>query len=458
MLTRVVNSSVINKAIRNTILVDKLNNKLETWTGSLPAVGVAIGKLVPTNDENLPFKLEYATGVAGNRVDEHAFKKIFPDQLQVINKKQFLAQETDKFHLGSCGKAFTNLLIAELSQHDKSIHLDLTVGDVLPDVKRTWKDIRLVELLNHQAGLDDLLSLNKIDVKSLRGIREYIRTAGKQIFKGSFSTICKLWAPYYDEQALYSNLPCRDRIIKVRHERLLTMLSEFECDPNPKLRGNWKYSNYGYAVGSLLIELKTGKNYEELMKEYIFNPLGMKSAGFGNCQSPSYVDAVVPDHPQPDLPIIQPWGHYNSAKGLSVKLLSRPQSQLITIPDLLTPAGNIHTSVGDWLKFLSAELLLARTSPERLYFHKRVGGPLLKRNPNIGYGWGWFIEEHTDGTPADNAAHKYSLFNSGYDTLWYSTCKIDVEKGTIVALVTNASHRRSFRLLSKHLNELETLL
>src|SRR3990167_1538349 len=468
MISRIANRIGTN-AVHNALLRDKVYEKLATWSGdSLPAVGVAIGRLIPSDDENLPFKLEYTTGVAGNRVDENALKQIFPDQFDKVDKTQFQALESDKFHLGSCGKAFTNLLIAELSEHDKSIHGDLTVGEVLPSVRNTWKDIRLVELLSHQAGLDDLLVLNKIDVKSLSGLGKYFKTAFKQTTKGTFATISDLWRPYHEEQALYSNLPSKDRIIKTRHERVLSMLDQHECDANPKLRGNWKYSNYGYAVASLLVELKTGKNFEELIRQHVFDPLGMNSAGFGNCQSPSYVDPSLPDEPQPDLPITQPWGHYN-ASSFSVKLVSHAQSELITVPDLLTPAGNMHASVEDWLRLLSSELILARTSPERLYFHKSFGAPLSKRKPNIGYGWGWIIEDHiqklppkTDAEPVSLVSkepqHQYSLYHSGSDSLWFSTCKIDVEKGTVVALVTNASHLRSLLFLSQHLKELEALL
>src|SRR5947209_5537965 len=55
------------------------------------------------------------------------------------------------------------------------------------------------------------------------------------------------------------------------------------------------YSNEGYAIAGAMIERVTGRAWEDLMRERIFEPLGMKSAGFGTPASPGEVD--------------QPWGH-----------------------------------------------------------------------------------------------------------------------------------------------------
>src|SRR5438093_1398063 len=41
------------------------------------------------------------------------------------------------------------------------------------------------------------------------------------------------------------------------------------------------YSNAGYSIAGYMAEKVTGKSWEDLMREKIFRPLGMTTAGFG---------------------------------------------------------------------------------------------------------------------------------------------------------------------------------
>ena len=45
--------------------------------------------------------------------------------------------------------------------------------------------------------------------------------------------------------------------------------------------GEFEYSNLGFIIAGAIAEARTGKTWEELIREQIFTPLGIKNAGFG---------------------------------------------------------------------------------------------------------------------------------------------------------------------------------
>ena len=59
----------------------------------------------------------------------------------------------------------------------------------------------------------------------------------------------------------------------------------------------YAYSNAGYVFAGLMAEEVTGQPWEELMQQRLFDPLKMKSAGFG------------PTGQSNSERIDQPWGH-----------------------------------------------------------------------------------------------------------------------------------------------------
>ncbi|MGH6993674.1 MAG: serine hydrolase domain-containing protein [Caulobacteraceae bacterium] len=83
------------------------------------------------------------------------------------------------------------------------------------------------------------------------------------------------------------------------------------------------YSNTGFIVAAVIAEKATGRSYEDLMRQEIFRPLGMKSPGFGR------------------TPAGEPTGHHDG----------RPETASDGNPLMFAPAGNIYMSMADWARF-----------------------------------------------------------------------------------------------------------
>jgi CubicO group peptidase (beta-lactamase class C family) len=139
-----------------------------------------------------------------------------------------------KFRLGSVTKQSTSLLILQLVQEGK-ITLDAKVADVLPYYRKdTGSKITIRQLLTHTSGLPNYTARPDFRDKLMRnpsGVEDFV--------KGYCS-------------------------------------GDLEFEPGTK----FNYSNSGYFVLGAVIELLTGKPYEQILKERILDPIGMKDTGY----------------------------------------------------------------------------------------------------------------------------------------------------------------------------------
>jgi CubicO group peptidase (beta-lactamase class C family) len=190
----------------------------------------------------------------------------------------------DKMHLGSCTKAMTATVIASLVE-EKKLAWDTTLGQAFSDKKDKihpdYRDVTLTQLLTHRAGLP----------------------------------ANTLWG-----------LLGRDDPVTDQREKVLNLL---EKEPQSKPGSKFEYSNVGYVIAGRMAERAAKKPWEDLMRERLFDPLGMKSAGFGVPGDKEKVD--------------QPWGHTLSDGKFTPDRLDNPP--------VIGPAGTVHCSLPDWAKF-----------------------------------------------------------------------------------------------------------
>ena len=96
------------------------------------------------------------------------------------------------------------------------------------------------------------------------------------------------------------------------------------------------YSNRNFALLGIVAERIAKEGWEELITRRLFKPLGMKSAGFQAMGTPDKIDA--------------PWQHRMDG-GKRVPIGPGKYSDN---PEVIGPAGTVHCSITDWLKYAAA--------------------------------------------------------------------------------------------------------
>ena len=255
---------------------------------------------------------------------------------------------SDRWNLGSDGKALTATLIARLVERGV-LRWDAPLSEMLPelaaDMRPEYRDVTLLELLSHRAGLPENLS-----------DEAYFKT-----FYGA------TW-PLPEQRLAY----------------LRRAVAEAPIGPS---RGDASYSNTGVILAGAIAERATGKAYERLMREEVFAPLGMTTAEFG--QTPGagepfgHVDGRVATATDANPEMIVPaggvrmsladWGRFavdqlegeqgrgKLLKAETYKLLHRPQGETIfalgwgvppAIAGRMGPALTHAGSDGNWFAFI----------------------------------------------------------------------------------------------------------
>lgn len=217
------------------------------------------------------------------------------------------AEPNDPFHLGSCTKAMTGSLIGLLVQQGK-LKWDTTLAEYFPDLKDKmhpdYRGVTLVHLLSHRAGVPPM-------------------TAGfAPLSSQELNEILAMPSPSAQRWRMAEIVLCLPPINK----------------PGEKM----EYSNAGVAIAGVIAEKVCGEDYEVLLRRLLFEPLGMKSAGFGAMGTIGQVDA--------------PWQH----RKWGDTLIPVPPGPASDNPPFITPAGRVHCSIYDWAKYVQCVLAATR--------------------------------------------------------------------------------------------------
>lgn len=203
----------------------------------------------------------------------------------------------DRFHIGSDTKAMTALLAAMLVEGGK-LHWNATVAEIYPELTGAMRDdvkvVRLDQLLSHTSGIPS------------------DNDAQDKLLAQSFAQ-------------LDLNLDeLRSWLIKQ------ILAQPLQSPPGER----FAYSNMGYTLAGAMIERTAGATWEELVAIRIFDPLGLKSAGFGPQSSLGRVDAPLGHRVQPD--------------GTLKAMLAGPNGDN---PEIIGPAGTVHLSILDFARW-----------------------------------------------------------------------------------------------------------
>ena len=249
-------------------------------------------------------------------------------------------QDTDLWHLGSITKSMTSSLVGCLADLG-ALHWEETVGDLLGpvavDMRDDYRTATFRHLLCHRSGLPGNLP----------------------------------WS-----RTLFFSRELAD----AREERKLYVRRSLALAPVGPMTTTFEYSNNGYVVAGAMIETKLGKSWEDLITTHLFRPLGLSTAGFGAPGQKGMTD--------------QPAGHTRGV--FSEARQAYPVGGWVTDnPVVIGPAGRVHMSLQDLLRYLSAHR-------SRANYLKPETWKMLHTPPLGGdYAMGWFVRgDGRSGTTA----------------------------------------------------------
>ncbi|MGI9108312.1 MAG: serine hydrolase [Pyrinomonadaceae bacterium] len=218
-----------------------------------------------------------------------------------------------KFRIGSITKQFTSMLIMQMVEQGK-LKLDGKLSEYLPDYRRDVGDkVTIHHLLTHTSG-----------IPSYTGLPNFFNEVSRDPY-----TVADFVKKYAS--------------------------SDLEFEPGTKFR----YNNSGYFLLGAVIEKVSGKPYEQVLKENILDPLGMKNTGYDHHK------AIISKRAA---------GYQKTPAGY----INAPYLDM----SLPYAAGSLYSTVEDlylWDQALYTDKLLPAKSRELMY------KPFLD---NYAYGWG----------------------------------------------------------------------
>jgi CubicO group peptidase (beta-lactamase class C family) len=276
----------------------------------------------------------------------------------------------DLWHVGSITKSFTSALVGKFVER-KELSWTSTLGDLLgPSRAGKFAPVTLVNLLSHRAGL-----------------------------------------PPNVPPALGAELRTSSRAVTEQRQRIADAI--LAGDPASAPGERYLYSNLDYIVAGAILETKTGRSWEELVRSEVLVPLELTSVGFG---APGTAAALT-----------QPRGHRQPARpGAALVPIEPPAADN---PPYLGPAGTMHMTITD----------LARWGQEHLRGERGVDGLLradtfrrLHEPPQADaiYALGWVVRKEGD--------HRV-IWHNGSNTLWYAMVAFDPDGDLGIAIATNGS-------------------
>jgi CubicO group peptidase (beta-lactamase class C family) len=284
---------------------------------TLNPAGLPAGKMENNAPLNVDAILQSILGRGGERFGMAAAvlrgERIIAQGAAGVRKRGTAERITldDQFHLGSCTKAMTATLVAMLVEEGK-LNWTTTLGELFADTVKpmhpAWEKVTLRQVLAHRAGL-------RHEPGGLAQVfNELVRPPRARLAWAMIQSV--------------GTLP---------QQRLEIARQALSRPPGIPPDTKYWYSNVGYILAGAVLEQLTGRAWEELMRERLFQPLGISTGGFG---PPGTADKTE-----------QAWGH-SPVLGKPLD----PRSPAAELPLFYGPAGLAHMTVTDWAKFIALHL------------------------------------------------------------------------------------------------------
>lgn len=258
------------------------------------------------------------------------------------------------FQSGSIGKMFTAVAVM-LMVEDGKLDLDESIRTYLPDAPAAWAPITARHLLTHTSGING--------------------------------------NPGFDLRKDYTE----DELLKIFYQAKL----EFPVGER------WDYSNTAYALAGILVNKVGGKPYHQVLKERVFAPLGMRTAGLIDDRG------IVPNRAA---------GYENERDGTLVN------QQWVAPTGNSTGDGALYLTVLDYVKWEAGVRARKILKPESW---RQVFTPVrLTSGKTYPYGFGWALDNFA-GHPSQGHGGSWQGFTTHYQHY--------LERDTAVIALTNLS-------------------
>lgn len=278
-------------------------------------------------------------------------------------------RDDDTFHVGSVTKSITGTVIGALIE-EGTLDPEATLASLLPgyELHPAYAKATLRQLLDHEAGFPPYTGPTPEQMQWMQGL-EGTPTEQRAVFAGA-------------------------------------VLAE---EPVGSV-GGFAYTNAGYSMLAVIAETATGRSWETLVEEFVFDPLELATAGFGWPATAEHPDQPRGHFMQGQTPVLQEFGVYE-------------------LPSCLDPAGDIHMSAGDLALFARAHLLgvlgedglLTAATMETLHTPGSESGT---------YAAGWVVPDDGSGIQ----------WHNGSAGSFYSYMRIDPETGTAGVVLINSGN------------------
>ena len=362
----VIGSSLVLQ--QNVVEGQTINHKLEPYlkSGNLPAVAAAVVERGVLT--------EY--GAVGTR-------KMGAEIPVTIH---------DKFHLGSDGKAMTATIAAMMIEEGK-LKWDSTLGDVFPELKKSMapgvEKVTLEQLLSHTSGM-----------------------------RADDENLMKLLKDAFDVDG------------DLNDQRYWLLKESVKLPLVAKPSKAWAYNNRGYTIAGAMIERVSGKSWDELIVERIFEPFELTTAGLGTQSTLGKIDA--------------PLGHMVQKDSKVKSYMAGPNADNSLI---LGPAGTLHLSILDlatwagWNAGNGTRMPCNIVKPETVekihtpvFTIKGDNRPGTPPEGKYAHGWGW--------VSVDWAPYPL-LYHGGSNGKNLAQIFIDKKKDIAIVVMTNIGGKQA---------------
>jgi len=291
-----------------------------------------------------------------------------------------LARIDDAFAWGSVTKSVTGTMLGALIDRGV-LDWNTTIGDVLGEapIDPSYRDVTLWQLMAHQAGIAAYTRLDPAfdrEIAALPGVTLELKRAA------------------FVEQMLRQ-------------------------PPAYTPGTSAQYSNGGPTVAARMAEVVSGKSWEQLVRETVFDPLHLETAGFGLPVTPAHPDGV--------------YGHVAVSPGQFEPV---PAGQGLPDPDVLAPAGAVRSSIGDFLLYGIAHLK-GMTGEEDAFpadlirsLHTPQSGQPQSLGEEYTFGWG---SDCPAGLPQQMRCQGHNGSNGAY----YARILILPDKDMVIVFMAN---------------------